>query len=234
MNTIQSSTETKSNNETAPDDPAPDEPDSMPEILVPVMKTPAPVTEIPAPSPAAAAPLSVSVRLATPADARYALLIAAEMKASAIARGTGIAHRSAASIIQKMDSGHAVIALSREGRWAGFSYIESWQDGKFVSNSGMIVSPAFRGQGVASAVKNRIFQLSRELYPQADIFSITTGLAIMKMNSALGFVPVPFSEITNDRGFWEKCRHCVNFDILQRKEYKNCLCTAMLYEAGKS
>lgn len=177
---------------------------------------------------------TVNVRIATVADAKYALLIAAEMKASAIARGTGIGHRSPESIIQKMESGHAVIALSPDGQWAGFSYIESWQEGKFVSNSGMIVSPAFRGHGVASAIKERIFQLSRELYPQADIFSITTGLAIMKMNSALGFVPVPFSEITTDQGFWEKCRHCVNFDILQRKEYKNCLCTAMLYEVRKS
>lgn len=184
--------------------PAPEEPDSLPGK-------------------------SFEVRIATAADAKYALLIAAEMKASAIARGTGIAHRSPESIIQKMENGHAVIAFSPDGPWAGFSYIESWQEGKFVSNSGMIVSPAFRGQGVASAVKNRIFQLSRTLYPNAEIFSITTGPAIMKMNTALGFAPVPFSEITNDPRFWEKCRHCVNFNILERMEYKNCLCTAMLF-----
>ena len=171
----------------------------------------------------------IIVRLATRSDAKYALLIAAEMKASAIARGTGIAHRSPESLIEKMESGHAVIALTEDGHWAGFSYIEAWEGGDFVSNSGMIVNPAFRGQGVASSIKQRIFDLSRELYPDAKIFSITTGLAVMKMNSALGFSPVTFSEITHDMRFWDKCRHCVNFDILERKEYKNCLCTAMLY-----
>jgi GNAT superfamily N-acetyltransferase len=171
----------------------------------------------------------IPIRLATKADAKYALLITAEMKASALARGTGIANRTPESIIKKMESGHAVIAVSNEGQWAGFSYIEAWQGGKFVSNSGMIVSPAFRGRGVASAIKHIIFWLSRTLYPKAHIFSITTGAAIMKMNTALGFVPVPFSEITNDCGFWEKCRHCVNFGILERMEYKHCLCTAMLY-----
>jgi hypothetical protein len=208
MNTIRSSVKTVGSNETCP-----------------VSDEPAGVKEEPDP---------IQVRIATSADAKYALLIASEMKASAIARGTGIAHRSPESIIQKMESGHAVIALSQDGHWVGFSYIESWQEGQFVSNSGMIVSPVFRGQGIASAIKKTIFQLSRQLYPGANIFSITTGLTIMKMNSTLGFVPVPFSEITNDKGFWQKCRHCVNFDILQRKEYKNCLCTAMLYEAGKS
>lgn len=174
-------------------------------------------------------PPSLTVREATVIDAKYALLIAAEMKASALARGTGIAHRSPESLIEKMESGHAVIAITQDGQWAGFSYIEAWEGGQYVSNSGMIVNPEFRGQGVAHAVKQSIFKLSRSRYPNAKIFSITTGLAVMKMNSALGFLPVPYSEITQDARFWEKCRHCVNFDILEKKAYKNCLCTAMLY-----
>ena len=215
MYTTQSSNETLS----APEEPEP-------------VKEPEPITEsapIKGTEPATQSE-PIPVRTATPAEAKYALLIAAEMKASALARGTGIAHRSPESIIQKMDSGHAVIAVTAKGTWAGFSYIESWQEGAFVSNSGMIVSPSFRGNGVASAIKQHIFRLSRQLYPAANIFSITTGLAIMKLNSNLGFMPVTYSEITKDEKFWDKCRHCVNFDILQSKQYKNCLCTAMLYQ----
>lgn len=172
----------------------------------------------------------IYVRTATAADAKYAFLIAAEMKASAIARGTGIANRSPESLMEKMESGHAVIALNKEGTWAGFSYIESWEGGAFVSNSGMIVNPAFRERGVAKAIKKNIFQLSRTLYPTAKIFSITTGAAIMKLNTALGFEPVTYARITKDSRFWEKCKQCVNYSLLEKMAYSNCLCTAMLYE----
>ncbi len=180
--------------------------------------------------PSAEVPIDIIVRTASAADAKYAFLIAAEMKASAISRGTGIANRSPESLMGKMESGHAVIALSKEGTWAGFSYIESWEGGAFVSNSGMIVNPAFRERGVAKAIKKNIFQLSRTLYPDAKIFSITTGAAIMKLNTALGYEPVTYAQITKDHRFWEKCKQCVNFSILENKGYSNCLCTAMLYE----
>jgi hypothetical protein len=74
--------------------------------------------------------------------------------------------------------------------------------------------------GVAKEIKEKIFQLSRIKYPQAKIFSITTGLAIMKMNARLGFEPVTFNEITREPCFWEGCKSCVNNDILQRKGVK--------------
>ena len=103
------------------------------------------------------------------------------------ARGTGIAHLTVESVCTKMDDGEAVIAVTENGTWVGYCYIETRQDGKFVSNSGMIVSPAYRRKGVATAIKQVIFTLCREKYPDADIFSITTGHAIMKLNSRLGF-----------------------------------------------
>jgi hypothetical protein len=174
--------------------------------------------------------MPIIVRTATAADAKYAFFIAAEMKSSAIARGTGIANRSPESLMEKMESGHAVIALSLDGTWAGFSYIESWENGAFVSNSGMIVNPAFRERGVAKAIKKVIFQLSRTLYPKAKVFSITTGAAIMKLNTALGFEPVTYDQITRDNRFWEKCRQCVNFSLLEKMGYSHCLCTAMLFQ----
>ena len=119
--------------------------------------------------------------------------------------------------------------LTKEGVWAGFSYIEIWSKGEFVSNSGLIVSPAFRGLGVAKAIKEQIFSLAKIKYPGTGIFSITTGLAIMKMNHDLGFEPVTFNEITKGEKFWEGCKSCVNYAVLQNNHCKNCLCTAMLY-----
>lgn len=171
----------------------------------------------------------IIIRVATPADKIYSETITDEMESSAKARGTGIAKRSPEYITQKIDEGKAVIALTGEGRWVGFCYIETWE-GEYVANSGLIVSPEFRKSGVAKAIKHRIFQLSREKYPEAKIFGLTTGLAVMKINSELGYEPVTYSELTQDEKFWAGCKSCINFDILMSKERKNCLCTAMLYD----
>lgn len=152
------------------------------------------------------------------------------MEESAKARGTGIAKRSPEYIKQKMDEGKAVIALTAEGTWVGFCYIEAWQHEKYVANSGLIVSPAFRKTGVATEIKRAVFELSREKYPNAKIFGLTTGLAVMKINSDLGYEPVTYSELTTDEEFWKGCRSCVNYDILTSKNRKNCLCTAMLFD----
>ena len=129
-----------------------------------------------------------------------------------------------------MQAGKAVIAVSEDGRFAGFSYIESWGGKKYVANSGLIVAHAFRGIGLAKRIKERVFQLSRELFPDAKIFSITTGAAVMKMNYELGFRPVPFSELTNDPEFWKGCQGCRNFTILEKNNYRMCLCTGLLYD----
>jgi GNAT superfamily N-acetyltransferase len=172
----------------------------------------------------------IIVRVATPDDKHYAKAITDEMEASAKARGTGIAKRSPEYVQLKMDEGKAVIAITAQGEWVGFCYIEAWGHDKFVANSGLIVSPAYRGHGVAKAIKEKIFELSRKKYPDAKIFGLTTGLAVMKINSELGYEPVTYSELTDDEEFWKGCQSCVNFDILTAKGRKNCLCTAMLYD----
>ncbi len=170
------------------------------------------------------------VRIANSGDADFAETIIKEMEASAQARGTGIAKRSIAYIIEKMIEGKAVIALTTDNIWVGFCYIEEWSHGEFVANSGLIVSPAFRKTGIAKQIKKKIFELSRQKYPNAKIFGLTTGLAVMKINSDLGYEPVTYSELTQDETFWAGCKSCVNYDILTMKERKNCLCTAMLYD----
>jgi hypothetical protein len=160
----------------------------------------------------------------------FAQIICDEMATSAMARGTGIAKRSPEYIQQKMREGKAVIAFNQDGIWAGFCYIETWSHGEYVANSGLIVAPAFRKGGLARAIKKKIFELSRQQYPDSKVFGLTTGLAVMKINSELGYEPVTYSELTQDEAFWAGCKSCVNYDILMSKERKNCLCTAMLYD----
>lgn len=176
---------------------------------------------------------NIIIREADQSHVHYAVTITDEMEASAKARGTGIAKRSPDYVAEKMREGKAVIATLEDGTWVGFCYIEAWGHGKFVANSGLIVAPAFRKSGVATQIKRRIFELSRTRYPDSKIFGLTTGLAVMKMNSELGYVPVTYSELTDDQEFWSGCKSCVNFDILTSKEKKNCLCTAMLYDPAK-
>ena len=173
---------------------------------------------------------NIIVRIANSGDSDFAETITKEMEESAKARGTGIAKRSVAYIIEKMIEGKAVIALTTDNTWVGFCYIEEWSHGEFVANSGLIVSPSFRKTGIAKLIKQKIFDLSRQKYPNSKIFGLTTGLAVMKINSDLGYEPVTYSQLTNDEQFWAGCKSCVNYDILMSKERKNCFCTAMLYD----
>lgn len=154
------------------------------------------------------------------------------MAAAAKVRGTGIARRTHEYLEKVMRQNKAVLALYH-GRFAGFSYIESWDHQLFVTNSGLIVHPDFRGIGVATMIKRRVFALARERYPLAKVFSLTTGAAVLNMNTKLGFKPVTFEVLTRDEQFWKGCESCVNFDILQRNGGAKCLCTALLYDPAE-
>jgi len=144
-------------------------------------------------------------------------------------RGTGIAQRTFEYLQQKMEEGKAIIATEGDS-FAGFCYIESWGHNRFVANSGLIVAHAYRGVGLAKEIKKKAFQLSRTKFPDAKIFGLTTGLAVMKINHELGYRPVTFSELTDDDQFWKGCSGCVNYDILMRTGRSKCLCTGMLYD----
>ena len=174
--------------------------------------------------------MQIDVVVADASHAVYADEICEEIFLSARERGTGIARRTPEYIIEKMMAGKAVIALSEDGKFAGFSYIETWGGKEYVANSGLIVAHAFRGIGLAMKIKSRIFQLSRERYPKAKIFSITTGAAVMKMNYELGFRPVTFAALTDDPEFWKGCQGCRNYGILESNDYRMCLCTGLLYD----
>ncbi len=176
--------------------------------------------------------VNVEVRFAVDSDAQYAELICRLIYESALQRGTGIAKRSPEYISDKITSGKAAVAICGE-RLVGFSYVETWGHGDYVATSGLIVDPEFRHLGLAARIKAKTFELSRKKYPRAKIFSITTSLPVMKLNSNLGYVPVTFSELTDDETFWKGCEGCKNYDILQRNGRRMCLCTGMLYDPAK-
>jgi len=171
----------------------------------------------------------MKVLIADKSHAVYANIICETIAESAKIRGTGIARRTPEYIITKMENGNAVIALD-EDKFVGFCYIEKWGHGKFVANSGLIVHPDYRGLGIAKQIKQKVFEHSRAKFPDAKIFSITTGMAVMKMITELGYKPVHFSELTDDPTFWDGCQTCKNYDVLTRTDRKMCLCTGMLYD----
>ncbi|MCM1111467.1 MAG: GNAT family N-acetyltransferase [Clostridium sp.] len=171
----------------------------------------------------------VSVEFAKPEHARFAEQICTLIYESALQRGTGIARRSPQYIVDKIIGEKAVVAMYGD-RLIGFSYIESWGHGDYVATSGLIVDPEFRKLGLAGKIKNKTFELARRRFPYAKIFSITTSLPVMILNSRLGYKPVTFSELTQDEEFWKGCEGCKNYDILQRNNRRMCLCYGMLYD----
>ena len=174
----------------------------------------------------------IEVLIANDSHIQYVSLILETIEEAANVRGTGIAKRTSEYIEQKMREGKAIIAFVGD-EFAGFCYIESWGNKQYVANSGLIVVEKFRGYGLAGMIKKKSFDLSLEKFPDAKLFGLTSGAAVMKINTALGYVPVTFAQLTDDEAFWQGCRGCINYDILQRTGRKYCICTAMLYDPHK-
>lgn len=174
---------------------------------------------------------AIEVFVAGPEHERYVDTILQTIADAAKVRGTGIAKRTHEYLAKKMAEAKAVIALRKgDGSFAGFSYIETWGNKEYVTTSGLIVHPDFRGLGVAKRIKDMTFSLARTRWPHAKIFSLTSGAAVMAMNTQLGYQPVTFADLTDDEAFWRGCEGCVNVDVLHRTGRKYCICTAMLYD----
>lgn len=176
--------------------------------------------------------MQYDVIVANKSHFKYALEICQMIEEAAKIRGTGIAKREPEYICEKMAEGKAVIALDNH-RAIGFCYIESWENQKYVANSGLITHIDYRKTGLAKAIKKTIFNLSKQKFPNAQLFGITTSMAVMKINSDLGYKPVAFSELTSDATFWQGCSSCPNYDILQRTNKTMCLCTGMMCDLSK-
>ena len=173
--------------------------------------------------------MKIEVLVASEKHLPYATAINDAIDNAAKARGTGIARRTNEYIADKIRNGKAIIALNRD-EFVGFCYIESWGHQKFVANSGLIVVPAYRRLGIAKKIKKAAFDLSRKRFPHAKLFGLTTGEQVMRINTSLGYVPVTFAKLTDDEEFWNGCKSCVNYDILQRTNMTKCLCTGMIYD----
>lgn len=174
--------------------------------------------------------LEFKIYVAQESDLNYVSEIEQGILSASQVKGTGIAVRSKEYLSEKIREGKSVIAVREDGKWAGFCYVESWGHNKFVANSGLVVNPDFRGHGLASRIKSRALELSAEVFSGAKLFGLTTSLAVMKINSSLGYQPVTFSELTDDEDFWKGCQSCPYYDILVRTRRAHCLCTAMLRE----
>lgn len=174
----------------------------------------------------------VKIVIADASHEVYVDLILDTIREAAKRRGTGIAERTHEYVATKMREGKAVLALCGD-RFAGFSYIETWGNKHYVTTSGLIVHPDFQGQGIARRIKDYTFTLARVRWPHAKIFSLTSGDAVMKMNTDLGYVPVSFRQLTTDESFWKGCQGCVNHEILKEKDHQFCICTGMLYDPDK-
>lgn len=171
----------------------------------------------------------IQVMVADESHVKYVDTILQTIADAAKVRGTGIAKRSPEYVATKMREAKAVIALEGE-RFAGFSYIETWGNKHYVTTSGLIVHPDYRGLGLAKRIKNLTFTLARVRWPHAKIFSLTSGSAVMTMNTQLGYRPVTFNDLTDDEAFWRGCQGCINHDVLERTGRKFCICTAMLFD----
>lgn len=171
----------------------------------------------------------IKVMVADESHIKYVDTILQTIADAAKVRGTGIAKRSPEYVATKMKEAKAVIALQGE-KFAGFSYIETWGNKQYVTTSGLIVHPDFRGLGLAKKIKNMTFTLARKRWPLAKIFSLTSGSAVMKMNTQLGYHPVTFADLTDDESFWHGCEGCINRDVLHRTNRRYCICTAMLFD----
>lgn len=178
--------------------------------------------------------VEIDVIVADASHEKYVDEILETISAAAKVRGTGIAKRTHEYVAQKMREGKAVIALAGEEKeFAGFCYIESWGNKQYVANSGLIVVDKFRRRGLAKRIKKTAFELSRKMWPDAKLFGLTSGGAVMRINTELGYVPVPFAELTDDEAFWKGCQGCINHDILERTGRRYCICTAMLYDPAE-
>lgn len=179
----------------------------------------------------------INVMVADASHERYVDTILNTISDAAKVRGSGIASRTHEYVAKKMRERKAIIALAGE-EFAGFCYIESWEDKHYVANSGLIVVDKFRKHHLATRIKEMAFTLSRLRWPKAKLFGLTSQGAVMKINTRLGYVPVPFSELTQDDDYWKGCGTpenpcCINCDILARTKRKYCVCTGMLYDPAE-
>jgi N-acetylglutamate synthase-like GNAT family acetyltransferase len=143
-------------------------------------------------------------------------------------KSIGLTLKSGKYIGKKIIQGEAVIA-TKQGRLAGICYLRHRDDDNFISISGVVVVPQFRKMGLAKMMINEIFEMARNKYPKAKIFSLTTSPEVMRINSLSGYKPINYSKLSSSDKFWNECSDCPNFHFLKKNNNTRCLCSAMLF-----
>jgi ribosomal protein S18 acetylase RimI-like enzyme len=137
-----------------------------------------------------------------------------------------IARRHPEFLEAKIQSGQAVFALD-DHDLVGFGYFSDWDYGRFVSHSGLIVKPEYRGRGLGRRLKLALLKASRQQFPHAVLMSLTTSPEVKAMNLKLGFQVVPIEELTTDAAFWAGCKSCCRYTETLAKGLK-CCCEGMV------
>ena len=166
----------------------------------------------------------IEVRISGPKDVTLAKV--AQRLIDLVVEQADIARRSTKMLRAKIVAGQAAVAFCGD-ELIGFGYFSAWQQGQFVSHSGLVVRSDFQGHGLGRRLKQCLFGASRALYPEACIISLTTSPAVEAMNLSLGFQRVPLDQLTSDPEFWKGCETCRNYAAVQRQG-KRCCCFGML------
>lgn len=171
------------------------------------------------------------VRIATSEDYKYIGVIIEEMTLSAAKRGVHIIPRTPEYIMEKMNAGLAVIAINPENdEWVGFCCIEVWAHGKYVANSGLIVSPQYRGIGISRDIKITLFKQCRSKFPAARLFSLSTSPAVQHVNEELGYKVIPHADMLKDKFFLQGCTSWVNYVGLMNDKELSTRYVAMVFD----
>ena len=176
---------------------------------------------------------NIKIEFATDGHLKYAGAISLAIAEAAKDKNSGLAHRTPEYIAEKIAAGKGVIALDGDSL-AGFCYIAGWEHDFFVSHSGLIVKPEYRGCGLAKAMKAKAFELSAVRFPGARVFGLTTSPAVKKINLELGYKAVPYKQITRDIDFWMGCFTCTHYETLCKNAFEECFCTAMVYNPNEN
>jgi len=166
----------------------------------------------------------IVVRVAGAEDAGFAE--AASVLIADAALEFDVAKRSPRLLREKIVGGQAVLALE-DDELVGFAFWSTWQNGRFVSHSGLVVRPDRRGRALGRRLKWELTAASRRRHPDAALMSLTSSRAVRAMNRALGFVQVPLDHLTLDPAFWRGCEACRNHAELGAHP-DHCRCVGMI------
>lgn len=168
--------------------------------------------------------VEVVVREGSPEDANLAAAASSLIREAA--RGHDIAEREVDWLRAKIEKGRAALAL-RDDELVGFGYWSDWEEGAFLSHSGLVVRPDMRGHGLGRRLKDVLVESSRRAFPRATLMSLTTSPQVKAMNLSLGFRVVPLELLTKDPAFWKGCETCRNFAEVQARG-EICCCEGMI------